>query len=168
MHAIARQVGSIPFRARLVVYRPLLLLTTTCTTKPHIAHASTELAQNVCGSNSGEKAVTLAVHLSQRRHTKLMALTPEDCMGVLRLLNIKATAHSTLSNVSDTASGAIHAEPGVSLILQNIQKSMVRNKLWPLIRDRYGLTCAHVSEDDFHGCILDWMKPSICPGKTTT
>ena len=169
MHTIARHVGFMPLNTQPVFYKRQLIPTATCIAKPETSQLYRNIAQTnstKCRSSRDEKATTLNVHLSQTPHTKLIALTPEDCIAVLRLLNIPATVHSTLSSVSDIASGDLLSEQGVSLILQNIQKSKVRNELWPLIRERYGLTCAHVSEHDFHGCILDWMRPSICPANS--
>lgn len=113
-----------------------------------------------------DTSFTLTVNISQRTQSGVVRLSQEDCMELLRSLGISATVCPTMSSVRDISSGQYHIENGVSLMLQNIQKTTVRETLWPLIRERYGLTCAHVSENNFKGCILDWIQPSLCPGKT--
>ena len=115
---------------------------------------------------SNDVPVTLTVNISQRAQSGGVRLSQEDCTELLRALGILATVYPTMSSVGDLSSSRHYLENGLSLILQKIQKTTVRETLWPLIRERYGLTCAHVSENDFKGCILDWMRPSLCPGKT--
>ena len=56
-------------------------------------------------------------------------------------------------------------EPGCNIILVDNNKKQIE-KLWPCLKQRYNLTCAHLSNPPlFSGCIYDYIKKTECPGK---
>ena len=40
-------------------------------------------------------------------------------------------------------------------------------KAWRVLRDRFRLQCAHLSiPGRFEGCVRDWERASVCPGRS--
>ena len=40
---------------------------------------------------------------------------------------------------------------------------------WGALQERFAFDCAHVSVTSYYqGCIKDFLRPSLCPGKTVT
>lgn len=85
-------------------------------------------------------------------------------MRILCQLEISGTATKTCSAVEDD-NQCWQAEDGVALDLYGVSKNDVCERLWPVLKDRFDLECAHVHElgHGFNGCIYDWMRPSVCP-----
>lgn len=105
--------------------------------------------------------------MNSSAYHSIVYLSKQDCVEILRSLRISATVYDNLSSVSTGTPATCHnVENGVTIALYGICKSKICHEVWPMLKVRYGLTCAHISETNFRGCILDWMRPSICPGKS--
>jgi len=120
------------------------------------------------GCSENAKASTgmkVTMKISQtRKPDEACTLDVEECVRILCQLEISGTATKTCSAV-DGDNQCWQAEDGVALDLYGVSKNDVCERLWPVLRDRFDLECAHVHElgHGFNGCIYDWMRPSVCP-----
>ena len=84
---------------------------------------------------------------------------------ILSDLKVPGTVYDTFSSV-DT-DGIFGVEVGVVADLYECTREIICKKLWPVLKDKFDIECAHVSEagKGFNGCIFDLMQTSACPAK---
>ena len=113
-----------------------------------------------------ERITSLTLYISQKipkaSFAGYITLSSKSCTQILRSLHFTGTAVDTLSSVQN--GNAYGEEAGVMLKIHKVTKPQVRDLLWPRLLLDFGLTCAYVEEQNFAGCILDWLQPSVCPG----
>jgi hypothetical protein len=112
-----------------------------------------------------EQPMNVVVTISQSlQAARTACLNKRDCIEILCHLKLGGTATKTLSSVDDEQ-GCWCAESGIKLELHGVSKEDVCERLWPLLKQRFHLECAHVRlcNGHFSGCIFDWMRPSACP-----
>lgn len=84
---------------------------------------------------------------------------PMDCVKMAKFLGAKGIYTSVAVNTS--------AEPDIEYgcrLTQSMTEKKELETLWSALKDEYNLTCAHVKVgDQFDGCILDFLAPSLCP-----
>ena len=56
-------------------------------------------------------------------------------------------------------------EYGCQVIFTNNKKSEVDTitQSWSLLQQTFQFGCAYVETNTFNGCVLDYLRPSICP-----
>ena len=85
--------------------------------------------------------------------------------SMLISLNQPGTVYEITSSVDDE-SGKCHIEQGVCIELYTATKEDIKNKIWPKLKSRFDLECAHITvPDNFAGCIYDYVRESSCPLK---
>ena len=68
-----------------------------------------------------------------------------------------------ITSVSENLSSTPKLENGCRLI-QSISSKDDLEKLWSLLKNRYDFKCGHLKIDGhYDGCILNYLRPSICP-----
>ena len=101
-----------------------------------------------------------------------------DCKEMVRALEaagVHARASQTVSSVpglaqgcaltSQTVSSVPGLEQGCALTSSVSSKEDVRD-MWTVVRAKYDFECAHLAIGGvFSGCIHDFLRPSICPGR---
>ena len=84
---------------------------------------------------------------------------PMDCVKMAKFLGTKGIYTSVAVNTS--------AEPDIEYgcrLTQSMTEKKELETLWTTIKDEYDLECAHVKVgDQFDGCILDFLRPTLCP-----
>lgn len=84
-----------------------------------------------------------------------------DCKDVARALWKVGIASDVTSNVSFRY-GSL--ESGCRITMDGNSKNKVR-MAWGVLKDDFALDCAHVDvTSHFQGCIMDFLRPSTCPG----
>lgn len=68
-----------------------------------------------------------------------------------------------ITSVSENISPTPKLENGCRLT-QSISSKDDLEKLWILLKNRYDFKCGHLKIDGhYDGCILNYLRPSICP-----
>jgi hypothetical protein len=96
--------------------------------------------------------------------------TDVDVVRILNDLNVSATVTNGLSVCRDDSNSEKdlrRIERSVIIDLYDVEKNKIVDVIWPELKNKFNLTCAHVHEDGagFSGCILDYDIPSRCPWK---
>jgi len=86
---------------------------------------------------------------------------PMDCVKMAKFLGAQGFYTSVAVNTS--------AEPDIEYgcrLTQSMTEKKEMESLWTILKDEYDLECAHVRiGDQFDGCILDFLRPTLCPNK---
>ena len=84
---------------------------------------------------------------------------PMDCVKMAKFLGAQGFYTSVAVNTS--------AEPDIEYgcrLTQSMTEKKEVESLWTTLKDEYDLECAHIRiGDQFDGCILDFLRPSLCP-----
>ena len=84
----------------------------------------------------------------------------ESCTEVAKYLNAIGIECFTVYN---TTAHMGKIENGCNITFPRISKKTIVDT-WPLLKQRYGLGCAHISVPPyFSGCVYDYMRDSSCP-----
>ena len=86
---------------------------------------------------------------------------PLDCKKMAEFLGAKGFYTSVTTNITTEP----HMEYGCRLTQTMTQKKELES-LWTVLKNKYNFTCAHLRVgDQFEGCILDFLRPSLCSSK---
>lgn len=81
--------------------------------------------------------------------------------------NVSAEVHPLHSSVPCGGNGLRRVESGVRVVLFGVTPRMVRDRIWPALRERYDLQCGYIRiGHQYCGCVLNWpgvFRPSLCP-----
>lgn len=86
-----------------------------------------------------------------------------SCDDVMKLMH----SHNIMCNISTNktitpSSGAVNVENGCTLNIHRIEDVSLA---WDTLQLRFGFTCAYLDiAPKFQGCILDFVRPTNCPG----
>ena len=84
-----------------------------------------------------------------------------DCQEMAKYLSKYNIITSISSNISTTPD----IEYGCRLT-NTISDKKELDDLWQILKSRYDFKCAHLNlEGIFSGCILDYLRPSLCSEK---
>ncbi len=73
--------------------------------------------------------------------------------------------HGIITSITENISTCPHIEYGCRLT-NTISDKKELNDLWQILKSRYDFKCAHLNlEGIFSGCILDYLRPSLCSEK---
>ena len=88
----------------------------------------------------------------------------ESCTEVAKYLHaLDINCHVVYNNT--VIDGDI--ETGCNIVIPGVEKKEVK-KLWPCLKKRYDLRCAHVSNPPvFSGCVYDYIRETDCPGPSS-
>tara|TARA_B110001450_G_scaffold241009_1_gene250164 strand:- start:1766 stop:2122 length:357 start_codon:yes stop_codon:yes gene_type:complete len=94
-------------------------------------------------------------------HTSILSISHKnklDCENVAEFLGKIGFLVDVTSNISMQP----NKEYGCR-ILYNANSKKDISYTWNLLKNKYNLECAHLKvENKFSGCVLDFLKPSIC------
>ena len=83
-----------------------------------------------------------------------------DCAEVAEHLAACGILANTTSNLTSVRGGI---EEGCGVTIHRVTKPVLQSAVWQPLKDRFGLTCAHVLVPGvFTGCVLDFLRPSLC------
>lgn len=84
-----------------------------------------------------------------------------SCEAVARFLQSQNIHVLVRANTSTMPGGV---ESGCQ-IMKSVDHGGEVKKLWQLVSREFGFGCGHVKIDGrFSGCVLDFIRPSACPG----
>ena len=89
-----------------------------------------------------------------------------DCNQIISELSSMGIMASVTKNKSVVCNSQkkCQIENGCRILFNQISKNDL-NHVWRIIRSNHQLSCAHIYAPPlFSGCILDFLKPSVCPG----
>ena len=94
--------------------------------------------------------------------------TLTDCTAVVATLKQLGIMASVVTNTSIICNNtSCWTETGCNLIIPGVSRTDLRTKIWRPLSQQFGFTCAHLKIPNvYHGCILDYLAPSVCPGPT--
>lgn len=84
------------------------------------------------------------------------------CASLARFLQSRGISALVRPNISSTTNGL---ENGCQVVAAVDHGKDVK-RTWGLLRDEFGFNCGHLRiEGRFSGCVLDFVRPSSCPGE---
>ena len=88
----------------------------------------------------------------------------KDCKEVISAMKALGMSGDVSCNTSLVDGGV---EQGCRVVLASSNETKDVASLWLRIRQIHNVTCAHakIEKDAVSGCILDIIRPSLCPGK---
>ena len=99
-----------------------------------------------------ESILTHTAEISVSRNTKL------NCKELALFLH----KHRIISNVTKNITTQPDMEYGCKIMQPVIKKKEVEIT-WQLIKKEFNFDCAHLKIDSvYSGCILDYLRPSLC------
>ena len=97
-------------------------------------------------------------NLSYTAELSVSKATSLDCREMAILLY----KHGIISNITENITTQPNIEYGCK-ITQPITKKNEIETTWNLLKSHFGFTCAHLKlHDIYSGCILDYLRPSLC------
>jgi hypothetical protein len=93
----------------------------------------------------------------------------EELMDFLRTLDVEAAAWCTQCTCRSGA-GPLRHEHGVQIEFYGCDRRGFSDKVWPALKQRFGLECGHVTEvgSGFAGCTENYLRPTDCPHRATS
>ena len=88
-----------------------------------------------------------------------------DCDEVAAALRAAGIAASVTPNHTVQCNRTSCWRENGCRVLHSFEHKPEVARLWDTLRSRFGLGCAHLSiPGQYHGCVLDFLRPSGCPG----
>lgn len=79
-------------------------------------------------------------------------------------LRVSSTVYETMSSVSGQDDEGYVIEYGVCIQLYNVNREMIKDAIWPSLREAYEIECAHISDTEGSSCcIYDYIRDTACP-----
>ena len=92
----------------------------------------------------------------------------KDCQNVIdamRQLGISSNVTPNKSIVWDKLLNRWYEENGCKVTLGGLKPEKIKDMVWLPLQKRFTLDCAFLSiSGRYAGCIIDFCRPSICPG----
>ena len=88
------------------------------------------------------------------------------CDEVARFLVQQKILGQVASNLSSQGSDdSMALEHGCSVYFTKypLNERVEIDRAWTVLSRRFGLGCAYVQTDEFRGCVIDYLRPSVCP-----
>jgi hypothetical protein len=91
-----------------------------------------------------------------------------SCLAVTNALHkagIECSVTENNSVIYDKKINKFIVETGCNIILTNTKVKHIGNTVWKPLQNLFGLDCGYLNiHGGYKGCILDFIRPSNCPG----